>query len=96
MFALEAWTPAMRGGSLAPDVEIPSVLEARCYQLYRLEGSTQEEVAGLLGIPQSRVSRAVRRAEAKIEALVKTQRFDRDELDTVLRRLTGTAPKRVA
>lgn len=96
MFPGEVWTPKTNGEGADVEVEIPTVREARCYQLYRLEGKTQPEIAELLDIKQSTVSRSVERAEEKIEALVSTGRFDREELDALLRKLTGTAPKRAA
>jgi predicted DNA-binding protein (UPF0251 family) len=96
MFDSEAWSPAMKFSGAEVEVGIPTTIEARCYLLHRLEGATQTDVAARLNIKQGSVSRRVRRCEAKIEALIRTERFDREEINTVLRKLTGAAPAKVA
>lgn len=93
MSGLATWTPTITVGSGTGELDLPTTFEARCYQLYRLEQMSQPQIAVLLKTQQSRVSRGIRRVEAKLEDLIASGRFDREELELLMRKLTATAPR---
>lgn len=70
-------------------LEFPTEFEARCFLYATRDGLTQSRIAVMLSRDQTVVGRAIRSTRAKLLAIQKSGRFDSDELDEVMFKLTG-------
>ena len=81
----------MPADSTQTELELPGETEARCYLCYHSDGMTQSEIAELVGRDQSTVARMIERVEEMIEAAKQSGRFDANEIELLLQKLTGRA-----